>query len=61
MKKRASRASANAKQLLKLKPSRKDKLQLRHRREVNEVGQELAKCGLWGKSGLWLVFVQPVW
>lgn len=59
--KRANRASANAKQFLKLKPSRKDKLPLRRRREINEVDQELAKWGLWGKSGLWLVFVQPAW
>lgn len=51
--KRANRASANA----KLKPSKKDKLQLRRRREINEADQELAKCGLWGKSGMWLVFV----
>lgn len=51
--KRANRASANA----KLKPSKEDKLQLRRRREITEADQELAKCGLWGKSGSWLVFV----
>lgn len=56
--KRANRASANAKLFLKC---RKDKLQLRRRREINEVDQELAEWGLWGKSGLWLVFVQPAW